>query len=131
MNKNEFILRLREGLAGVPQSELDETLEFYKEIIDDRIDEGHSEEDAVADVGDVNEIITQVLSEIPLTKIIKEKVRPKRKMKGWEITLIVLGFPVWFPILTSAAATVFSLYVSLWSVIIPFGLYSLPSSIVV
>ena len=120
MTKHEFILRLREGLRGIPKSELDERLDFYKELIDDRIDEGQTEEDAVADIGNVNEIISQILSEIPLSKIIKEKVKPNKKMKWWEITLIILGFPVWFPVLISIAAIIFSLYISLWSVIVSF-----------
>ena len=120
MTKHEFILRLREGLRGIPKSELDERLDFYKELIDDRIDEGQTEEDAVTDIGNVNEIISQILSEIPLRKIIKEKVKPNKKMKWWEITLIILGFPVWFPVLISIAAIIFSLYISLWSVIVSF-----------
>lgn len=120
LTKHEFICRLSEELAGIPKYELEERLEFYKEMIDDRIDEGQTEEDAVADIGNVNEIISQILSEIPLTKIIKEKVKPKRKMKGWEVTLIILGFPLWFPLLVAAAAVIFSIYVSLWSIIVSF-----------
>ena len=120
LTKLEFIRRLSEELAGIPKDELEERLEFYIEMIDDRIDEGQTEEDAVADIGNVNEIISQILSEIPLSKIIKEKVKPKKKMKGWEITLIILGFPVWFPVLISVAAIIFSLYISLWSVIVSF-----------
>ncbi len=118
MTKNEFIIRLREGLAGIPKNELEERLDFYKEIIDDRIDEGHSEEDAVADVGNVNDIIAQILAEIPLSILIKEKVKPKRKMKTWEIILIILGFPVWLPLLISVAAVIISIYVSILAVII-------------
>ena len=43
-----------------------------------------------------------------------------RKMSTWEIVLIALGSPLWVPLLIAALAVVFSLYVSLWSVIISF-----------
>ena len=118
MTKQDFLTCLKQGLTGIPQSELDGRLAFYSEIIDDRIEEGLTEEEAVADVGNVDEIITQVLSEIPLPKLIKEKVKPKSKMKTWEIVLLIIGAPIWLPLLISAVAVIFSLYVSLWAVII-------------
>ena len=39
MNKQEFLMRLREGLSGLPQNEIEERLTFYSEMIDDRIEE--------------------------------------------------------------------------------------------
>lgn len=56
MSKEEFLAQLRRGLAGLPQEDVEERLTFYSETIDDRIEEGLTEEAAVADVGDVDEI---------------------------------------------------------------------------
>ncbi len=42
----------------------------------------------------------------------------KRRISAWEITLIILGFPLWFPLLVSAFAVLFSLYVSLWAIVV-------------
>ena len=120
LTKHEFIRRLSEELAGIPKVELDERVSFYGEMIDDRIDEGYSEEEAVAAMGNVDSIIAQILSEVPLSKLIKEKIKPKRKMRTWEIVLLILGFPLWFPLLIAAVSVIFSLYVALWSVIISF-----------
>mgnify|MGYP003369494765 CR=1 FL=1 len=118
MSKAEFLEDLRRSLAGLPQGEIAERLSFYEEMIDDRIEEGLSEEEAIAAVGPVNTIVLQAIDDTPITTLVKEKIRPKRRMKTWEIVLLVLGFPVWFPILVSAAAVLFSLYVTLWSLII-------------
>lgn len=118
MTKQEFLSRLRKGLSGLPQSDIEERLAFYGEMIDDRIEEGFSEEDAVSAVGDANEIIAQTVAEIPLTKIAKERIKKARRLKDWEIILLVLGSPVWVPLCISAAAVVLSVYISLWSVII-------------
>lgn len=118
MNKQEFLKQLRKGLSGLPQKETEERITFYSEMIDDRIEDGLSEEEAVRAVGSVDEVVLQIVSDIPLSKIAKDRIRPKRQLKLWEIILLLLGSPLWFPILITLIFAVFSLYVSLWSVII-------------
>ena len=118
MKKQEFLERLRVSLSGLPSDEVEGRLEFYSELIDDRIEEGVSEERAVSDIGDIEDIAAQILAEIPLRKIVKEKFKRQRKLETWEIVLLILGFPVWLPLLISAVAVVFSLFVSLCSVAI-------------
>ncbi len=118
MNKAEFLAGLKTGLAGLPQDEVEERLAFYGEMIDDRMEEGLAEEEAVAGVGPVDRVVAQIVSEIPLTKLVRERIKPKRTLRAWEIVLIVLGFPVWFPLLIAAGAVILSLYVVLWSLIL-------------
>ena len=118
MNKQEFLAQLRKGLSGLPQDDIEERLTFYSEIIDDRIEEGLSEDAAVSAVGTTNEIVAQVIAETPLAKIAKERIKPKRRLKAWEIVLLVLGSPVWLSLGIAAVAVIISLYISLWSVII-------------
>ncbi len=109
---------MRKGLCGLPQDDIEERLTFYSEMIDDRIEEGFSERQAVLQIGSVDEIVKQSVSDIPLTKLVKEKIAHKKKLKDLEIVLIVLGSPIWISLLIAAFAVVFSLYISLWSVII-------------
>ena len=118
MHKQEFLNALRERLSGLPESDLAERLSFYGEMIDDRIEEGLPEEEAVAQTGTVDEIARQILTETPLSRIVREKIKPKRSLRAWEIVLIVLGFPLWFPLLVAAVAVVISLYAVLWSLLI-------------
>ena len=87
-------------------------------MIDDRMDDGMSEEEAVSDIGSVDEVASQIIAEIPLLKIAKEKIKPKRKMKAWEIVLLCVGSPIWVSLLVAAVAVILSLYIALWSVII-------------
>ncbi len=118
MDKFDFLLKLEEALSGLPKDELDERISFYAEMIDDKIEDGKSEEQAIAEIGSVDEIAEQILKDIPLTKIVKQKIKPKKKLSAVAITLICAGFPVWFPILISVFAVVFSLYVCLWVIVI-------------
>lgn len=118
MNKAEFIAELEKGLSGLPRDDIEERLSFYSEMIDDRMEEGESEEKAVAGVGSVGDIISQTLADIPLKKLVKEKIKPKRSLRGWEIALIILGFPLWFPLTVAAAAVALALYAVVWALVI-------------
>ena len=118
MNKQEFITSLREKLSGLPQREVEERLAFYREMIDDRIEEGVCEEEAVRDIGSVDEIVSHIVSEIPLSSIVKNKMKPERRLRAREIVLLAVGSPVWLSLLVAALAVIAGLYVSVWSIII-------------
>lgn len=120
MNKNAFLEKLRNGLVGLPKDDLDERLNFYSEMIDDRMEEGLTEEEAVGQMGDAEEIISQIIAETPLAKIVKEKIKPNRTMKAWEIVLLVLGSPIWLPILLVLFSVIIVIYAMIWVVIICF-----------
>ena len=118
MTKINFLLSLNEKLSGLPRSDVEERLNFYSEMIEDRIEEGLSEEEAVAAIGSVDDVASQIIADIPLSRIAKEKIKRKRHLKAWEIVLLVLGSPLWLPLLIAAIAVLLSLYAVLWSAII-------------
>lgn len=121
MRKQEFLAQLHKGLSGLPQSDIEERLAFYNEMIEDHIEEGLSEEEAVSAVGSVDEIVTQITADIPLTKTTKEKIKsnkPNRRLTTGEIILLVLGSPLWLSLGIAAIAVILSLYISLWAVIV-------------
>lgn len=118
MNKREFLSKMKDGLSGLPGDGVAEQLEFYSEMIDDRMDDGFTEEQAVADIGPVDAVIARILQEMPLTKLVKEKIRPVRKGGTTQTVLLVLGAPLWLPLLIAAGAVLFSVYAALWAVIL-------------
>ena len=118
MLKQEFLDRLKEALAGLPEEDILERLSFYGEMIDDRMEDGLTEEEAVAGIGPVEEIADGIVGDTPIMKIVRERVKPKRRMRAWEKALLVLGSPVWLPLLIAALAVLFSVYVVLWAVIL-------------
>ncbi len=117
MCKREFLDALRARLAGLPCEEIAERLAFYAEMIDDRIEEGMQEAEAVAAVGSVDEVAKEIIAATPFHKIAKERVRPARRLVAWEIVLLALGAPLWLALGLAALAVVFSVYVALWSVV--------------
>ena len=118
MNREEFLASLRSALAGLPEGDIDGTLEYYAELIDDRAEEGVPEAEAVSALGSPEEIAREILLDLPMTKLVKAKMKPKRSLRGWEIALIIIGFPLWLPILLAVGAVILAVYVSLWSVVV-------------
>lgn len=118
MNKREFLERLGAGLSCLPREDVEERLSFYGEMIDDYVENGLAEEEAVARIGSVDEIVSQTVGEAPLAKLVKERARKNRKLRAWEIVLIAVGSPVWAPLLIVALAVVAVICISMWSVIL-------------
>ena len=80
------------------------------------MEEGFSEEEAVSAIGTVEDIVRQSIADIPLAKIAKERIRPKRHLKVWEVILLTLGSPIWLSLSVAAAVVILALYISLWAV---------------
>ena len=64
MTKLEFALELTGPLSFLPWEETEERVNFYSEMIDDRMEEGFSEEEAVAQIGSVEEIAAQIVKSL-------------------------------------------------------------------
>lgn len=115
MNKIEYLSAIRARINHLPPSEIDSYLSFYAEMIDDRIEEGMGEDEAIRDIGTVDEVVSQILSEAPDPSA---KQKNKRSISSGVIILLIIGSPVWLPILIAAAAIAFSVYIVIWSVIV-------------
>lgn len=118
MNKEEFISALRGKLYRLSEEDIKRSIDYYSEIIEDRIEDGLSEEEAVEAVGSVEEIAVQILSETPALEPAKAKIKPRRTLKAWEIILLVLGSPVWVPLFIAALSIALAVYIVLWSLIL-------------
>ena len=118
MDKKEFLSALEARLAGLPEADRRSSLDFYAEMLDDLTEGGMTEQEAVASLGSVDAIAEEILMDTPLPKLIKAKMKPKHRMRAWEIVLIAVGSPVWFPILIALFAVALSLYITLWAVVL-------------
>ena len=120
MTKQEFIYTLYKKLKNFPTKEVEERISFYSEIIDDNIEDGLTEEEAVAKIGNIDEIVDQIAGDIPLAKIVKTNAKPKRRLSGVELTLIIVSSPIWISVIAVLFAVVVSVVASLFAVVISF-----------
>ena len=120
MKRNEFMEAVRKKLKGLSEEDINKALEFYDEIINDKVEDGVPEDEAVDALGTPDEIAEQILMGMSLPKLVKAKAKPAGGFKAWEIVLIILGFPVWFPLLVAAASIVFALFIVILALVISF-----------
>ena len=123
MTRTQFLEGLRQELNGLPKQEIEQTLHYYTEIIADRMEEGMTEEQAVAKMEPMHVIAKRVLTDF------KGNTMTKRKVSGFLIALLILGFPLWFPLILTGAVLmvvvltlVWVLVLTLWSICL--GLFS-------
>lgn len=117
MTKEIFLHQLRIRLTRLPEAEIQQHLDYYSEIIDDMLEDGISEEEAIASFGSVDEVAQAILQDTPLTTLVKQTARPK---KGWTapaIILAVIGSPIWVPLAIAAIAVVLAVFVAIWAMI--------------
>ena len=115
MNKSEFLSALGALLSELPKADAQRSLEFYGEMIDDRTEDGLTEEEAVAAIGTPEEIAAQIRGENTVVKTVQDVANKRRSLRWWELLLLILGSPLWISLLTAAAAILIALYIVIWS----------------
>ena len=118
MNRYEFLYELKLKLAQLPESEIEGHLAYYEEMIDDRIEDGMTEVEAIASLEDVSVIAERILQDASIVTLVKTTVKPKNGWTTAAIVAAVIGSPIWLPILISIAAVIFSVFVTFWVVVV-------------
>ncbi len=127
MSKEEFLGSLNRLLKSLGKSEREKSLSYYNEIIDDYMEDGYTEEEAVDQIGSPGQIAQEILEE----QQTQMKTPMSRGMKGLIAVLLVLGFPLWgslvlagFCLVLSAVLLVLSAYIVIWCIPICTGAVS-------
>lgn len=123
MNKDEFLIQLTQKLSNIPPSEIIKIIDYYRETIEDKIEDGMSEELAIKSLGTFEEIIQNIEDELNLSIIVKEKVKNKMsdnsKQKNLLIIIaIIVTLPLWGAIAIAGIICILALYFAIWSIFI-------------
>jgi len=139
MNKQQFLAAVRLNAASVPPEELTALLDYYTEMIDEAMDEGCTEEEAVARVGSWDEIREQIhtfraepnpvpiiqpqpsfhntQSETNTAAPASEPAKVKRwkniSLPTWAVVLLILTSPVWGTVVLTLLIVLFAVVFSL------------------
>ena len=79
MKKYEFLYKLQQGRASLPTPERMEQCAFYEELINDMMEDGYSEDEAAAKLGDPAALAEEILRGEPGAAPSEEP----RPFKGW------------------------------------------------
>ena len=92
LHKAEFLQAQEARLGDLDAQERRRALEFCAESIDDRVEDGMAEEDAVAALGGVEDVARELLADRPLGAVVRERVR--REGRAGRIALLVCASPL-------------------------------------
>lgn len=124
MTKSEYLEELRSRLTAASVANIDSRIDYYSEMIDDRIEDGMTEEDAIASMESIDSIVETFQLEKPVATLVKEKVRKSTETASqnghlaiW-IVLAILGSPLWIPLLIVALSVLLVIVIVLFVIII-------------
>ena len=125
MNKQEYLASLRAALACLPESEIEESVAFYTEMIDDRVADGLTEEEATSQLDDPKTAARAIIADLPVVP--RAVVRTKQKNRALYWTLVILGSPLWLTLLLAAGTLVLAGLLTIWCLIL--GLWLLAAGL--
>ncbi len=116
MNKEQYISKIRESILSLPEAYIESSLQYYSEMIDDRVEDGMAEEDAVAEMVSVEEAVAQILRDKPAEEIKENKAKAHKNKKEIFIIVAILSAPVVLPVVFSLAVALLTVLILLYSV---------------
>lgn len=125
MNKQEYLAQLRAALACLPEGEIEESVAFYTEMIDDRVADGLTEEEATAQLDDPKAAARAIIADLPVVP--RTVVRAKQRNRALYWTLVILGSPLWLTLLLAAGMLVLAGLLTIWCLIL--GLWLLAAGL--
>lgn len=125
MNKQEYLTQLRAALACLPEGEIEESVAFYTEMIDDRVADGLTEEEATAQLDDPKAAARAIIADLPVVP--RTVVLTKQRNRALYWTLVILGSPLWLTLLLAAGMLVLAGLLTIWCLIL--GLWLLAAGL--
>lgn len=121
MTKKEFMDALSWQLKALPKKEKKSSLSYYEEMIGDRMEDGMSEEEAVAAAGTPEEAAEEIfkgLSLIDKARMTISKGGRTRNATKTEKVLFWLSLPILIPLVIAAVSIGFTLFIVSWALFI-------------
>lgn len=130
MTRNEFISSLSARLHSIPGTERQKALDWYSELICDRMEE-MPEADAVSGIGSVDEIADEILSQYRQNTTAvhsSDSTEPQSRRspdKGVNTALVIFAAvvlsPIWLPLLITGLSLALVAVLLVWCAVVTVG----------
>lgn len=124
MNKEQYLECLRSNLRNIPEEEMNNIMEYYREYFEDAGVE--KEQVVIAELGRPELLASKisadyVIKDIENNESIKNVTQVKRGLSNmWVILLAIFASPIWLPLGIAVAAVVFSIVIAVFAVVFAF-----------
>lgn len=97
MNRRVFYKQIKNDLYNFSNDEIRKVLEYYDEIINDKMDLGYSEEEAIASLGDIRNITSGIKANA-MYEMVSDKKQKSSSLKNFWIILGICSAPILIPL---------------------------------
>lgn len=112
MNRKEFIENLTKELKEESYESVMSSLSYYEEMIDDLMESGLREEEAIARLGKMSDIVKSIKETEELVEI-----KPLRKNYSVMMSIgLLVSFPLWGSLLAAFLLLLLSAYIVIWCI---------------
>lgn len=118
MNKVEFLNQIENNLKEFKEEETKEIINYYDEIIADKIEAGLSETEAVRSLGNVSDITNEIKVNIVMNRSDKKSTNA---LKNFLIILGIASTPILLPLGIVFAILFITLFIVLFALVFSFG----------
>ena len=118
MYKQDFLKEIKYKLKDFNHDETNKLIEYYDELINDYMDEGLKEEEAVLKLGNVDKIINDIKADLVIER---SKNKNTNSLKNFIIILSICTSPVLIPLGITFFVLFFVLIITLFVLFISFA----------
>ena len=121
MDRLEFLGKLSAHLRHLPIQEVERLQNYYDEMIQDRVEDGMTEEEAVMSIGTVEEAVEAAMYETSIPTLMKARLKESKEKapsKVLWILLLILGSPIWLPLACCFLSVCLILYCCIWMLVL-------------
>ena len=86
MTKSEYLGAIRVRLLGLPEADIKKAIDFYEEAISDRMEDGLTEDQAIAELDTPQLAADKILMETPLPKLVKATSTAQAQARSQALT---------------------------------------------
>lgn len=115
MNKKNFLEQLEQKLERISKKEMQEALSFYRELIEDAIEDGKKESEIIEELGNIDAIVQKIVEDSSHKKEASDSIKNRKMSAERMILMIVLS-----PFILTLFLVFFSLILALYAFIISF-----------
>ena len=92
MKKEQYLALVRRYLSALPPEDIERSLAFYQECIEDRMEDGMTEEEAVASLESPEAAARAILMDMPIPKLVKARARSAGSRSSLNLPLTSKSF---------------------------------------
>lgn len=98
MKKEQFLKELRYSLRKYSNDEVDEAIKYYDEMISDRIEQGHSEEEVIRGLGEIRDITREIQIDLLSNRVNTQNNNLEKTSNSFFMILMLFASPALLPI---------------------------------